>query len=752
MRAGLGLQDGRTGRVPGVQWRLTSEVEGRPTEEDLPGTTEVVVTMGVTGGDEVRKHGVAIDHFRKGVNGRASPMEPVEVMTEVRSGLSGQELTEVRSVPLGQELTETGQEEPSVDAKEVNVVDGTVTQVSTSTGDHLPKGFIELALGVTEKANKLENGSDPNLIEGTRFVDDSLWVEGVRFCCKRAYQLKLMAEVRSDRVGMAVAGLLENEEQAQGWVAKLQPLPQDQEKIEEARLHQFEVWWRSQPACQLESQGVKKDTATSKKRVAEQHTEEAMVKASTGTAKKGVVFKVNTLDTHTVLVTLGTIKGYQVQVLNDSGADASVMSEACAKRLGLRAKKRADTPTLMNPNGAPLKCLGRVETTITMAKQQLALSAYVVSDITIELLVGGDFLRRHSAVLSYAELAVSYNGVKAELHEEVEADRREYRRSDFSTVVAGEDIVLNGELVVTVRAVVRMDTSRIRSAKCWEFEPLQGLETTSGVMIPRAVVSIDEEGRVPVRVRQVLKEEEVITKGTVLGTLRTVREHAVRSITTADLDLEEGVEKPKEQGTAKEADEEKFAEFLKKTIAGLPAEVDETMKEGLVKVLTKHKATLCAKVLGVTNMTTFDVVPNPGGPVQQKDRRWSHEELTAMKEQIDGLKKTGMIEPSSSPWASRLVMVTKKDGSIRVCVDFREVNKLCKRDAYPAPQIEQTLDQLRSAKWFTSLDAEKGYYAFRLDQCSSSVPKDDGSSVAWSGLELLHGVLGRHHHLQRDLG
>jgi hypothetical protein len=121
--------------------------------------------MGVAGGDEVRKHGVAIDHFRKGVNGRASPMEPVEVMTEVRSGLSGQELTEVRSVPLGQELTETGQEEPSVDAKEVNVVDGTVTQVSTSTGDHLPKGFIELALQVTQKADKVENGSNPNLIE-----------------------------------------------------------------------------------------------------------------------------------------------------------------------------------------------------------------------------------------------------------------------------------------------------------------------------------------------------------------------------------------------------------------------------------------------------------------------------------------------------------------------------------------------------------------------------------------------------------
>jgi hypothetical protein len=162
------------------------------------------------------------------------------------------------------------------------------------------------------------------------------------------------------------------------------------------------------------------------------------------------------------------------------------------------------------------------------------------------------------------------------------------------------------------------------------------------------------------------------------------------------------------------ADEEKFAKFLKKTLEALPQDVNENMKAELVKVLTKHKATLCSTTLGETSVTTFDIVLNPGGPVTHRDRRWSHEELMVMKEQIDTLRKMGMIEPSDSDWASRLVMVTKKDGSIRVCVDFREVNKLTKRDAYPAPQIEQTLDQLRQAKYFTSLDAEKGYYQVRM--------------------------------------
>jgi hypothetical protein len=92
-----------------------------------------------------------------------------------------------------------------------------------------------------------------------------------------------------------------------------------------------------------------------------------------------------------------------------------------------------------------------------------------------------------------------------------------------------------------------------------------------------------------------------------------------------------------------------------------------------------------------------------------------------MKEQIDMLQKMGMIEESDSDWASRLVLVTKKDGSTRVCVDYREVNKLTKRDAYPAPQIEQTLDQLRRAKHFSSLDGEKGYYQVKMTNHAKEV-------------------------------
>ena len=75
----------------------------------------------------------------------------------------------------------------------------------------------------------------------------------------------------------------------------------------------------------------------------------------------------------------------------------------------------------------------------------------------------------------------------------------------------------------------------------------------------------------------------------------------------------------------------------------------------------------------------------------------------------------GIISPSSSPWASPTVLVTKKDGKTRFCVDFRELNKRTKKDAYPLPRVEDCLDNLGGAKWFCTLDLQAGYWQVDVD-------------------------------------
>ena len=77
-----------------------------------------------------------------------------------------------------------------------------------------------------------------------------------------------------------------------------------------------------------------------------------------------------------------------------------------------------------------------------------------------------------------------------------------------------------------------------------------------------------------------------------------------------------------------------------------------------------------------------------------------------MREMLSG----GQIEPSDSPWASPVVLVTKKDGSTRLCVDYRRLNSLTVKDAYPLPRIDDSLRLLGNQQWFYTMDLASGYW------------------------------------------
>ena len=77
--------------------------------------------------------------------------------------------------------------------------------------------------------------------------------------------------------------------------------------------------------------------------------------------------------------------------------------------------------------------------------------------------------------------------------------------------------------------------------------------------------------------------------------------------------------------------------------------------------------------------------------------------------------ESGVIEPSDSPWASPGCLVKKKDGTFRFCVDYRRVNAVSKRDAFPIPDIHDALDHLRGSRYFATIDLLSGYWQLGMN-------------------------------------
>src|ERR1044072_9903000 len=100
---------------------------------------------------------------------------------------------------------------------------------------------------------------------------------------------------------------------------------------------------------------------------------------------------------------------------------------------------------------------------------------------------------------------------------------------------------------------------------------------------------------------------------------------------------------------------------------------------------------------------SIDIVPGTG-PISITPYRMAPAELAELKDQLEDLSSKGFIRPSVSPWGAPVLLVKKKDGKSRLCVDYRQLNKVTVKNRYPLPRIDDLMDQLRGAAVFSKID------------------------------------------------
>lgn len=140
-------------------------------------------------------------------------------------------------------------------------------------------------------------------------------------------------------------------------------------------------------------------------------------------------------------------------------------------------------------------------------------------------------------------------------------------------------------------------------------------------------------------------------------------------------------------------------------------------REMLLKVLGKHSNLFDEDApLGCIPGINHHIITSDDGPIRTRQWRLPESACDTIQQECEAMLQEGIIEPSTSPWLSPVVLVRKKDGGIRFCIDFRNLNKITRADTYPMPRLDETIDRLAGTHWFTALDAKSAYWTIEVDK------------------------------------
>ena len=103
-------------------------------------------------------------------------------------------------------------------------------------------------------------------------------------------------------------------------------------------------------------------------------------------------------------------------------------------------------------------------------------------------------------------------------------------------------------------------------------------------------------------------------------------------------------------------------------------------------------------------------------PFKQRHRRIPPSEYQELRQHLRQLEDAGVIRKSFSPWASNIVIVRKKDGSLRMCIDYHQLNRRTIKDSFALPRIEEILESLGGNRYFSVLDLKSGYHQVEIDE------------------------------------
>ena len=379
----------------------------------------------------------------------------------------------------------------------------------------------------------------------------------------------------------------------------------------------------------------------------------------------------------------GRMRTGEVKALVDTGATVSLL----AKRLSPPTLKPYFGAPLHGPSGEELHVMGTVRMEVDFEGHHVKKRFVVVPQITEDAILGTDFLAKHVRELSLAEGTLTWaspaDGAPAYCS---------LRAARVGRVCAQPRLVVRKHTQVPPRSVAAVPVQGVglASGKAVEVAPTRRITDRTSVILPAGRHYLRQVDRL--WVVNVSDDTVMVTPHTVLAVCTTPQPSVAAELPTAD-------EPPGPAVSDAVVGE------------GLTAEQTATLRE----VLREFEDVFAPRsgMVPVTSHVTHHI-DTTGRPVACRPRRLSPAAAAVITEQVEAMRLAGVVRPSASPWASPVVLVTKKDGSVRFCVDYRALNARTRKDTYPLPRVDDTLQALVGAVVFTVMDMAKGYWQIPL--------------------------------------
>ena len=394
----------------------------------------------------------------------------------------------------------------------------------------------------------------------------------------------------------------------------------------------------------------------------------------------------------------------QLKFMVDTGAAVSLLSSRIWSTLGGEKVVQLSPwggKQIIGVIGSPLMVLGVCTLDLRFTDIVIQTDFVVVDSLAVEAIIGLDFLESQGCVVDLPNKVLQVKGLLVPLERSQSMDDSQQISADVAVV---ETLFIPPFSEIQTMALC----NPVIDHRTWLIE---GSRADLPILIAGALVTSTPTGQggyVPILIVNPLPTDVTIYEGT-----RVAKASPVESMMVAPV----GEVPSRWSPTVPQVSSQKNI-MLQKMVERSTSDLTADEKEELYRLLLEYADVFAESSveLGRTSLIKHSIDTGNEHPIRQPCRRVPPARREQCRDLIKDMLQKNIIQPSSSPWASPVVLVGKKDGSLRFCVDYRKLNAITRKDAYPLPRVDDSLEALSGSRWFSTLDLLSGYWQVEIDE------------------------------------